>query len=590
VELTRLRLDELMYAWFDDPDAPLQPALLAEFDATPFTGPHGRLDTGRVRAELAVRAARAPQLRRRVLWTRPGEGRPAWIDQPGFDALDHVQAAVLPPGADLPSWVASRAARPLDRDRPLWRIEVIDGLPGRRFAVSIVASHVLADGRAGMALLGALLDPGPDSTPAAAPRVPARRLPTRRELRRAYRHEVARRLTGSPGRVRSRSSRRPDLGSARRTLRAFTGREPPTPLPRDVGPDRRLCVVGRPLREVQETGHLLGVTVNDLLLAAVTEGLRRLLAGRVEAPAAAALRASVPVAGQAGRQVTGMLVIRLPIGEPDLLRRLALLHRATTGGKQQLGHAQDPADVHLPLWAARGLLRAARRFGSRRMTLSVTDVPGPAAPLWLAGARLLAAVPVPPLAPGVPLSVAALSYAGELTVSAAADASVADLEALTGGIGAALRSLTDSATTGAHLPAVPGPSARRGGPWSAVPGIPGPHPRWMGMLSTMRCRIGGHAGTWTEPGAGCARSRTCRRCGQVSTEQQHIWTAFAYDGHTSCEQERHCERCGATESRVLHSWGPWRYDGPDSFLLKLHQTHTCARCSADEQQEVERAF
>jgi hypothetical protein len=112
----------------------------------------------------------------------------------------------------------------------------------------------------------------------------------------------------------------------------------------------------------------------------------------------------------------------------------------------------------------------------------------------------------------------------------------------------------------------------------------------MGMLSTIRCRIGGHAGSWTEPGADCVRSRTCRRCGQVSTEQRHNWTAFTYDAHTSCEQERHCERCGSTESRVLHSWGPWRYDGPDSFLLKLHQTHTCARCGAEEQQDVERAF
>ena len=36
--------------------------------------------------------------------------------------------------------------------------------------------------------------------------------------------------------------------------------------------------------------------------------------------------------------------------------------------------------------------------------------------------------------------------------------------------------------------------------------------------------------------------------------------------------------------------GPWRYSGPDSFLLMLHQTHTCARCGAEEKQDVERAF
>ena len=42
--------------------------------------------------------------------------------------------------------------------------------------------------------------------------------------------------------------------------------------------------------------------------------------------------------------------------------------------------------------------------------------------LWLAGARLLEAVPVAPLVPHVPVGVAALSYAGQLAVSVNSDA------------------------------------------------------------------------------------------------------------------------------------------------------------------------
>ncbi len=68
--------------------------------------------------------------------------------------------------------------------------------------------------------------------------------------------------------------------------------------------------------------------------------------------------------------------------------------------------------VHLPIPLARVGMSWLRRFGGTRVTLFVTDVPGPTTPLWLAGARLLEAVPVAPLVQHVALGVAALSYAG----------------------------------------------------------------------------------------------------------------------------------------------------------------------------------
>ena len=112
----------------------------------------------------------------------------------------------------------------------------------------------------------------------------------------------------------------------------------------------------------------------------------------------------------------------------------------------------------------------------------------------------------------------------------------------------------------------------------------------MGRLSRTYCQVAGHAGDWTHPDAACVRVRTCRRCGAVSTRQEHTWTEFTYLAADRCEQERRCQRCRTVESRVLHRWGPWRYVGPDSFLLKLRQSHTCGRCGAEEQADFERAF
>lgn len=70
--------------------------------------------------------------------------------------------------------------------------------------------------------------------------------------------------------------------------------------------------------------------------------------------------------------------------------------------------------------------------------LSVTNVPGPAAPLWFAGAKMIEALPIAPLVPVVGLTLAALSYNGRLVVTVNADGAVHDLHVLGGGIARAL--------------------------------------------------------------------------------------------------------------------------------------------------------
>ena len=184
-----------------------------------------------------------------------------------------------------------------------------------------------------------------------------------------------------------------------------------------------------PLETITRTGHTLSATVNDLLLAMVTDGLRELLAGRGELEPGLFLRTTVPVAtGRAG-QVMGMLVVDLPVAVPDPRQRLTLITAATTAGKTRLRATRgDVTDIlHLPVPLIRPLVRWGRRVGSSRMNLSVSNVPGPDAPLWLAGARMERAVPIAPLVPLVPLSVAALSYADSLTIAVNADAAITDL-------------------------------------------------------------------------------------------------------------------------------------------------------------------
>jgi uncharacterized protein YndB with AHSA1/START domain len=212
----------------------------------------------------------------------------------------------------------------------------------------------------------------------------------------------------------------------------------------------------------------LGATVNDLLLAAVTGGLRELLLGRGDPLPAAGLRASVPVGSPAAGQPDGMLVVDLPVAVPDPLARLTQIRDSTARLKTRLrSGGGDVLDVlHLPLPVARAAVRGMRRIAGGRINLFVTNVPGPGDPLWLAGARLLEAYPVAPLVRGLSLDVAALSYAGDLHVAINAHASITDLNEFAEAVERAFTELIDAAQAGARLPAAASadlaPPGRRG--------------------------------------------------------------------------------------------------------------------------------
>ena len=119
-------------------------------------------------------------------------------------------------------------------------------------------------------------------------------------------------------------------------------------------------------------------------------------------------------------------------------------------------------------------------------------------------------------------------------------------------------------------------------PPSPDPPVEAPLPPGAGWLARTCCRVAGHTGAWTYPDERCVRVRMCQRCGQVTSKQEHAWSAFGYLAADRCDQERRCDWCGAVESRVLHSWGPWRYIGPDNFAMVHRQFRTCGRCGAKE--------
>jgi diacylglycerol O-acyltransferase / wax synthase len=189
---------------------------------------------------------------------------------------------------------------------------------------------------------------------------------------------------------------------------------------------------------LRAAAHTRGCTINDLLIAAVTAGLRDLLNRRGECSDGLELRASVPVGERAGSE-SGMFIARLPVGVPDDAQRLKIIMQATSTGKSRPDQGVAGI-VALPASLARLGIAWAKRSAATHINLYVTNVPGPTSPLYFAGARLLQAVPLAPLVAGVRLSVTALSYDGQFAVSLLADDSMPDLPVLAAGVRAAFDS------------------------------------------------------------------------------------------------------------------------------------------------------
>ena len=317
---------------------------------------------------------------------------------------------------------------------------LLPGLPEQRVGAYLKLHHVLADGPAGVAAFGALLDLAADApTPVASPWTPTP-IPTTRKLLgdnlRRRRQELGRgwsALAHPAGRWA-----RPERPGRRGGKSSPSSVPPRTSLNHPVGADRRLAIVRGRLDLTKQIAHPHQAKVNDVVLAAVAGGLGQLLAGRGEPVDRLVLRAMVPISlhqeqpGQAQGNQPGWMMVPLPLGEPDPVRRLALI-AAETAARSHQARPQTGSGIFRFLAAQRAWYRHFPR--QRSVNLVVTNVPGPPVPLYLAGARLLELFPMVPVMGNLTLVVAVLSYAGQLNLTAVADRDgCPDLEVFTQGV------------------------------------------------------------------------------------------------------------------------------------------------------------
>jgi diacylglycerol O-acyltransferase / wax synthase len=395
------------------------------------------LDVDLLRAEFDSRSRSVARLRQGLRRPPFGFGRPYWVDDADFRIERHVDLVTAPPGCDRDGMFALAEdvlTYRFDYRHPPWKLVFVDGLETGDIGLIVVLDHALADGLAGIALMTALLDPGPTAIDQWEPAPPP-------DLIDIAADRVARLSKALLGVLRL-------LVHPIRTLRSWReawdvllagGSSEETTLNRPTGVSRRLVAVEADLEGFHAMARGAGGTINDAVLAAVAAGLDRLLAGRGEA--LDLLYASIPVglrdagsADEMGNRVAGMRV-PLRMGAGTFSSRIAQVARFTRSHK---AFRLDPAAVGL-FGALRDLLGSAVGYWysqrQRLVNVFVTNMVGPPKPLSLLGADVLQVVPIAPISGNVPIAVGVLSYAETLTVSVNADPEVVpDLDAFIDGL------------------------------------------------------------------------------------------------------------------------------------------------------------
>ena len=382
----------------------------------------------RARRVLAERIGAVPRLRQRLYRAPPGCGRPYWADDPAFDIDQHVRQVCCPPPGDeraLLDLAAARLGEPLPRSRPLWSATFVTGLADGGTGLLVIMDHVLADGIAGLAVLGTLVDQVAETAGARADRFPAP-APRAWELAAdAWRGRLRRAGPAEPGAPRqARGLRRIREGMAELGGVRPPRRLPATSLNRPVGPRRRLDVVAVDLAAIRDLGHAHGGTVNDVVLAAVAGALRTLLAARgqqlgevtITVPVAARRAAS---GGELGNQI-GIMPVTVP-ATGDFGSRVTRTAEIT---RERKSHARGAsAALFVPaflLLARTGLLHWFANH-QRVVQTFVTNLRGPNDPLAFGGAAVRAIIPIPSTTGNVTVAFAASSYAGTLRITILSD-------------------------------------------------------------------------------------------------------------------------------------------------------------------------
>jgi len=388
--------------------------------------------------------------RRRIVQGPLQIGDPHWIEDPAFDLDKHLFNISLPsPGGmrELREFVGTFASQRLERDRPLWKVALVQGLEGNKRALVMKIHHAAMDGGRSAAIAGELLDTSPEGRIVAPP--DEEWIPDREPTIPWLAADTLRTLVGKPRRALEAAAKMASTLRATESTRASRppDEEPPEKPPlfeapatmfnAALTPERSVSLVDVSFDDVKAIKAAFGTTVNDVVLAACAGSLRSWLAehgGLPDQPLVATVPVSVRHDGdEAGNRVS-VIRVHLPIQIDDPVERLMAInqetvrqkkrHQSTGGGDILKNFADLVNNVTIP-WITTHLigLYSSSHLADRvppLWNLIISNIAGPAVPLYTKGARLTHLFPLGPVQHGSGLNITVMSAIDRLCFGALA--------------------------------------------------------------------------------------------------------------------------------------------------------------------------
>jgi WS/DGAT/MGAT family acyltransferase len=386
-------------------------------------------DWERLRAAHEWASRMVPRMRQRVVEPALGVGSPRWVTVAELDLDRHVHRVRLdPPGSmrQLLDVVGEFAAAPLDRDRPLWEVLLVEGLADGTAGYVVKTHHSTTDGLGAVQLMSRLHsrtaehDPARPEPPVPAPAdVSGVGVLTEQlagTVRSAPLAALRRGVEAAGGLLHPVQAAEHAVGSAVGLARSAAKQLAPSQggsaLLRPRGGGWHLEVLEVPLAGLKAGAKAAGGSLNDGLLAAVVGGFRRYTQRLGEE--LGTLTLGIPISlrakddPQGGNRFTGAR-FTASLEEPDPAARIRAVREFVLSVRSAGAGAAEALLTPVLGWLPAPVVGALSGSLTSTNDVQVSNVPGVREPVYIAGSRITRMYPFGPL-PGCAAMVTLLSH------------------------------------------------------------------------------------------------------------------------------------------------------------------------------------
>ena len=392
---------------------------------------------------LGLRLHLLTPLRWRVVPTPLNLHNPVFVEDPDFDLEYHIrQLPVEAPGGvrEMCEAISKITSWPLNYDKPLWQIWMLEGLEGGKVASVAKIHHTLADGVASARMLMRFYTtkPGEEPTVSEKDLWKPQPLPSKAsligqalvDLPKTLLREVPRNYRAMK-RSKKAQEERQASGAELNVPTPFT-KVPDTPFNKPLTPQRIYACESFKLDDIKHIRATLEVTINDVFLTAVAGGLRHYLKRHNALPDVPlvggmpfSLRGKDDTDDYGNRTVLNYVWLHTDI--ENVRERLAATHQSASEAKLDY-HAKGAAEgFHTATWlelmpplfgkGINTLIHSGKGPKSMSGNLVVSNVPGPREYLWVNHTRLDSWFSTGQVVEGVGLNITVWSYVNQFNMS-----------------------------------------------------------------------------------------------------------------------------------------------------------------------------